>query len=174
MINLLKSLKWNLYRWLQHHRDWSKEISQIGSDSRLAPGVHIAHPNKLTIGDGVIIETGTMINASAGVAIGSHTIISSYCSSWTGNHRFFDGEKLPFDETSLDDGVRIGECVWIGHKAMIVPGVTIGEGAVVGMGAVVVKDVPPLAIVGGNPARVIKMRNSDHYYHLKEKRAFYL
>ncbi len=173
MINILKSLKWNLYNWQKQHHNWSAEIFSIGSNCRLAPGLQIAHPDKLSIADGVIIETGTIINASGGMKIGNHTVISSYCSIWTSNHRFYDGEKLPFDDTSLIDGVSIADCVWIGHRAMVVPGVNIGEGAVVGMGAVVTKDVPPLAIVGGNPARVIKMRDTDHYSYLKREKAFY-
>jgi acetyltransferase-like isoleucine patch superfamily enzyme len=54
--------------------------------------------------------------------------------------------------------VRIGHDVWIGHGAMIRAGVTVGDGAIVAAGAVVVKDVPPYTIVGGNPARAIRMR----------------
>jgi maltose O-acetyltransferase len=52
--------------------------------------------------------------------------------------------------------VRIGNNVWIGGRAVINPGVTIGDNAVIASGAVVVKDVPPNVVVGGNPARVIK------------------
>ena len=55
----------------------------------------------------------------------------------------------------------IGNDVWIGYEALIMPGVTIGDGAVIGARAVVTKDVEPYAIVGGNPAKVIKKRFSD-------------
>lgn len=55
-------------------------------------------------------------------------------------------------DTVLQDGC------WLGMRAMIMPGVTIGEGAVVAAGSVVTKDVPPYAIVGGNPAKIIKYR----------------
>lgn len=52
----------------------------------------------------------------------------------------------------------IGNDVWIGHGALILPGVTIGNGAIIGAGAVVARDVPDYAIVAGNPARVIRYR----------------
>ena len=55
----------------------------------------------------------------------------------------------------------IGNDVWIGHNALIKQGVTIGDGAIIGMGAVVTKDVPPYAIVGGCPARIIKYSFDD-------------
>lgn len=55
-------------------------------------------------------------------------------------------------------GVHIGKNVWIGDKATILPGVSIGEGTVVAANAVVTKDVPPFCVVGGNPARVIRQR----------------
>lgn len=56
----------------------------------------------------------------------------------------------------------IGHDVWLGHGVHIKQGVTIGTGAVVGMGAVVTKDVPPYAIVGGNPAKIIRMRFNEN------------
>lgn len=62
--------------------------------------------------------------------------------------------------TQKDLGVSIGNDVWIGINVTIKPGITIGDGAVIGMGAVVVKDVEPYAIVGGNPAKLIRYRFS--------------
>jgi len=55
----------------------------------------------------------------------------------------------------------IGNDVWIGHRATIMPGLTIGHGAIIGTGSLVTKDVAPYAIVGGNPAKEIKKRFSD-------------
>ena len=60
-----------------------------------------------------------------------------------------------------DQRIHIGHDTWIGHGAIIMPGVTIGNGAVVGSGSVVTKDVAPYAIVGGSPARLIRMRFDD-------------
>lgn len=57
--------------------------------------------------------------------------------------------------------IVVGDDVWIGQNAIVLSGVTIGQGAVVAAGAVVTKDVPPYAIVGGNPARVIRYRFAD-------------
>ena len=54
--------------------------------------------------------------------------------------------------------IVIGDDVWIGGHVIVLPGVHIGTGAIVGAGAVVTKDVPDYAVVGGNPARIIKSR----------------
>jgi len=65
------------------------------------------------------------------------------------------------NKTSASKGdVHIGNDVWIGYRATILSGVRIGDGAVVGAGAVVVKDVPPYAIVAGNPAKIIRERHN--------------
>jgi acetyltransferase-like isoleucine patch superfamily enzyme len=63
--------------------------------------------------------------------------------------------------------VMIGSRAWIGYRAIILPGVTIGEGAVVAAGAVVSRDVPPYTVVAGNPARAIGDRPRDLTYRLE-------
>ncbi|WP_150828320.1 MULTISPECIES: CatB-related O-acetyltransferase [unclassified Mesorhizobium] len=68
------------------------------------------------------------------------------------------GTPEPIENGGKKTGVRIGNDVWIGHDAIITSGVTLGDGAVVGANAVVTKDVPPYAIVGGVPAKIIRYR----------------
>ena len=55
----------------------------------------------------------------------------------------------------------VGNDVWLGYRSLVMPGMTIGDGAIVAAGSVVAADVPPYAIAGGNPARVLRMRYDD-------------
>lgn len=75
---------------------------------------------------------------------------------------FGHGWETGFDMATIEAGLRgdtvVGNDVWLGRKATIMPGVTIGDGAIVGARAVVAGDVPPYAVVVGNPARVVRMR----------------
>ena len=75
---------------------------------------------------------------------------STYFPGEADEHAFFDTRRAA--------GVIIGHDVWIGHGAIVLPGRTIGHGAVIAAGAIVTKDVEPYAIVGGNPARLLKRR----------------
>ena len=63
--------------------------------------------------------------------------------------------------------ITIKDNVWLGNRVLIAGNVTIGEGAIIAAGSVVVKDVLDCAIVGGNPAKIIKYRDKQHYYKLK-------
>ncbi len=83
---------------------------------------------------------------------------------WVGMSPVFyegrDSVKAKFSQHARPPAQRvlIGHDVWIGRSAIVLPGVTVGDGAVVGAGAVVTKDVPPYAIVAGNPAQLIRYR----------------
>lgn len=110
-----------------------------------------------------------MIVAGAGhVKIGDYFHSGIECMIISQNHNY-EGEMIPYDNTNIPKTIIIGECVWFGNRVMVVGNVNIGEGAIIAAGSVVVKDVPPLAIVGGNPAKVIKYRDKEHYYKLKEE-----
>ena len=78
------------------------------------------------------------------------------------NHNFSDLElPMRLQGYTRFPPVRIEDDVWIGARAIILPGLTIGKGAIIGAGAVITKDVPPYAICVGNPARIIKYRTND-------------
>lgn len=133
-----------------------------------SPNVCIQQPTAigggefLTLGENIHIGRHTEIMADGGITIGNNVVISYYCVLWSIDHRY-EGDSLPYDKARLRRPIAIGDNVWIGRNAVICGGVTIGEGAVVAIGSVVTRDVPPLAIVGGNPARVLKFRDARRY-----------
>jgi len=115
---------------------------------------------------------GMTISGAGHVKIGNYFHSGKECLIITQNHNY-EGNRIPYDETYILKSVEIGDCVWFGHRVIVTGNVTIGEGAIIAAGSVVCKDVPPCAIVGGNPAKVIKYRNIEHYNNLKELGAFH-
>lgn len=105
------------------------------------------------------------------MTIGDNTHISRNLTLYSYNHNY-EGCALPYDNTTIEKSVVIGRNVWIGMDVKIAPGVTIGDGAIIGLGTVVSKDVPPLAIVAGQPLRIIKYRDKRHYDKLEESASY--
>ncbi|HBQ63533.1 MAG TPA: acyltransferase [Clostridiales bacterium] len=107
-------------------------------------------PARIEIGNGTAIGDRSEIHA------GNRVIIGAGCNiAWDVNILDRDYHKLDNDR-EIFAPVHIGERVWIGCRAIILKGITIGEGAVVAAGSVVTRDVPAGALVAGNPARVIR------------------
>lgn len=94
------------------------------------------------------------------------------CMIITENHNY-EGNGIPYDETSVLKKVVIEDNVWFGNRVIVVGNITIGEGAILAAGSVVTRDVPKCAIVGGNPAKVIKYRDIDHYEQMKAEEKFF-
>lgn len=117
--------------------------------------------------NGIVVQGG-------GIAVFGNNFHSGFgCVIVTSNHNYDNGAKIPYDETFVLKKVVIEDNVWIGNNVMIVGNVTIGEGAIVAAGSVVCRDVMPCSIVGGNPAKLIKMRDLEHYNKLKEHKSFF-
>lgn len=110
---------------------------------------------------------GMKIEGRGKVQIGDHFHSGREILVLTEVHNY-EGTRLPYDHTSIIKDVIIGQNVWIGTRVTLLGGIKIGEGAIVQAGSVVVKDVPPLAIVGGAPATTFKMRDEEHYWRLLE------
>ena len=137
---------------------WAKRIvSNLGKNVNIERGA-VFGP-LLEIGD----NSGVGINCEVygPVKIGDNVMMGPEVVIYTSGHRH-DRTDIPMIEQGDDEtrSVTIGNDVWIGRRAMIMPGVTVGDGCVIGAGAVVTKDVPEYSIVGGVPAKVIKSRLS--------------
>ena len=143
--------------------------------ARCGVGVHVNHSSSVTrmteIGNNVHFN-GITVYGGGKLTIGNNVHCAKGLQIFTTIHNY-TGTKLPYDETVIHKDVRIGDNVWIGADVTILGGVTIGEGAIIQAGSVVVKDIPPLGIAGGHPAKVFKMRDEEHYNKLKAKGAFF-
>jgi acetyltransferase-like isoleucine patch superfamily enzyme len=131
-------------------------------------------PDRVFFGNHIYIGPYAFLASQGGLTIEDGVIIGPYLSCYTSNHHYEGGATVPYDAEVLYKPVTIHQNVWIGGNVVVVPGVKIGEGAVVGAGAVVSKDVPDLAVVGGNPARVLKYRDRDHYERLRNEGKIYM
>jgi maltose O-acetyltransferase len=118
----------------------------------------LIRPDRMNIGKWVRIGPRCNINAEGGLTIGDGTIFAPEVVVLTSSHDHRKGELLPYDVFDVHRPVTIGRGVWFGYRALVCPGVTIGDGAIVGMGAVVTRDVGKGVIVGGNPAVPIGSR----------------
>jgi len=127
---------------------------------------------KFEIGKGSCLKSDSYIEYMGGVKIGDYFHTGRGLTIFTSNHDYDKGDKIPYGNDDVLREVVIGNWVWCGANVTIVPGVHIGDGAVIGSGAVVTKDVPECAVVGGNPAKVIKYRDKDHFYKLKSEGKF--
>lgn len=124
------------------------------------------------LGDHVNLN-GCAIHGSGQVKIGSYFHSGTELLIFTSDHNYENADAIPYDKKRIKKPVIIEDFVWTGYHTTIMPGVTIGEGAIVAACSVVTKDVPPMAIVGGNPAKVIKYRDQEHFLKLKEEGKFH-
>lgn len=136
------------------------KISRPGRDARLilAPGVRIFEGVRFFLdGDGATIEIGrdTYLNRRTEIISRRRVSIGERCAiAW--DVSIMDTNYHEIEGASGDEPVEIGNHVWIGARATVLKGVTIGDGAVVAAGAVVAGDVPPRMLVAGVPARPVR------------------
>lgn len=136
---------------------WRRRKALVAGRSFVCSKDTYVHPGSLVAGDYVFIGRNCFIGTKT--SIGHFTMLASYVAIVGGDHRF-DLAGVPMIFSGRDAGrpVEIGNDVWIGHGSIIMHGVSIGDGAIIAAGSVVTRDVPSYAIVGGVPAKVIRMR----------------
>ncbi len=128
-------------------------FARMGAGARIEAPFSIAYGRNFWLGDQAFLNTGCVVLDTAPVRIGARTLLGPGVHIYCAVHALGIEERRRDLERAVP--VTIGDEVWIGGGAIILPGVTIGDGAVVGAGAVVTRDVAPGARVVGNPARPI-------------------
>ena len=140
-------------------------LYSLGRDCDFQLRCRFLNGRKISLGSRNVINFGCLLDGRKfSISTGDDVSIGPEASILTLGH---DPQSPDFADQGGD--VHIGDRVWIGYRAIILPGNTIGEGAIVAAGAVVTKDVPPFTIVAGNPAKKIGERNQDLSYHLDFK-----
>lgn len=137
-------------------------IGKCEKHVQISRNVRFKGMHSIRIGKNTIINQGALIDGRKGVVIGDNVDIGEYVKIWSLEHDPNSNEHITKGKCT-----KIGDHAWIAPWSIIMPGVKIGRGAVVAGGAVVTKDVPPLAIVGGVPAKIFGWRKNNLQYTLK-------
>ncbi|MGN8251063.1 CatB-related O-acetyltransferase [Pseudomonas sp. SMV7] len=176
MLNPLKIIKENRYKRLVRASGGKlaggTDTFSKGAQAHIEAPVQLGHirieASNLSIGAHTYIRSDCTLSKVA--SIGRFCSIGSGCtlgqeknthpSAWVSTHPFqYENNRLRYDpQVSY---ANIGHDVWIGADATVLEGVTVGTGAIIATRALVTRDVPPYAIVGGNPARIIRFRHPD-------------
>ena len=144
----------NNFRTSEEIRALFSELTgqSVDKSFKLFPPFYADYGLNIRVGKNVFINSGCCFQDQGGIEIGDKVLIGQQVVIATINH----DSKAENRANMLADSVKIGNGVWIGAHATILPGVTIGDGAVIAAGAVVTKDVPENVVVGGVPAKIIK------------------
>ncbi len=135
-------------------------IGKIGKSNSFLMGLEIRKPGNIEIGNNNVFNRNVLLDGRGGkLIIGNNVDIAQETNIWTLEHDVHD-------DYHKDSGanVIIEDYVWIASRVTILPGVHIGRGAVVAACSLINKDVPPMAIVGGVPAKIIGERKSALLY----------
>lgn len=144
------------------------QLKSVGGQTNFLMGLEIRKGKNISIGNNCVINKKVLLDGRGGkLIVGNNVDIAQETNIWTLEHDVHD-------DNHRDSGadVIIEDYVWIASRVTILPGVRIGRGAVVASCAVVNKDVPPMAIVGGVPAKIIGERKSGLKYNLNYRPLF--
>lgn len=152
----------------------STGFKSFGSGVILEQNIKFQYKDRIEIGNYVYIGEKTILNGRGGVVIGDYSIISSEVIILSSQHNYKDADMLPYNQIENLSLVNIGRCCWIGMRAILLPGVQIGEGCIIGAGSVVTRSFPTGSIIGGNPAAIISYRDMDEYFKLVNGGRYYM
>ena len=167
---LLKSL---INNFIRKRIEIKFSRSLLSSDVELIYPFTISNQENLLLGKYIYIGPNSWFILRGKLRIEDGTIIGPRLKVHTSNHNY-EGNMIPYSSDYIVKDVHIGKNVWIGADVTILPGINIGDGAVIAACTCVVKDVPPFAVVGGNPSKILKYRNIENYNKCLINENFYL
>lgn len=153
----MKKILISLLIWINNNTKYRKVNK--GKNVRIGSSTKVMNSNNISIGKNSSINSGMiMAGKNSKIIIGENCLLSYNVHIRTKTHKYENKNKLILEQGEYEKDIIIGNDVWIGYGAQIMPGVKLGDGCVVGAGAVVTKDVEPYKVVGGVPARIIRER----------------
>lgn len=146
-----------------------KLLGNMGQNIWMEPPVHMAYGVNVHIGDNFYSNFNLVIVDDVDVYIGDNVMIAPNVTITPTGHPVHPDLRRPGTQFSIP--VRIGNNVWIGSNAVILPGITIGYNSVIGAGSVVTHDIPNNVVAVGNPCRVLrKITEHDKEYYYKNRK----
>ena len=137
--------------------------AEIGTGVVIKPGVQVKYPWRLTVGDHCWIGEDAWIDNLTTVSLASNVCISQGAYLCTGNHDWTDPSfGLVIEPITLDNGS------WVGARAVLAPGVVLGECAIAAAGSVVTRSIPAYEIHAGNPAKFVRQRRVKEPVHSQQ------
>ncbi|MEM7005949.1 MAG: acyltransferase [Pseudomonadota bacterium] len=151
----LKVINYNNYSHAQ-------EIKYIkrGPNVRISPTASFANARNIELGEGTRIGAHCSLwagNGDARIVLGRFALLAPNVMITTSNYRFNEGSPVT-EQPMREADIEIGDDVWIGYGAIILPGSRIGDGAIIGAGALVKDEIPPYAIVANAPSPIVGYR----------------
>ncbi|MBO4404031.1 MAG: sugar O-acetyltransferase [Treponema sp.] len=156
-------------RWNERTDLLKNILGSCGNEIKIMPPFHCDYGYNIEVGENFFANYNFLVLDVAKVKIGNNAQIAPNVAIYTAGHPVHPDSRNSGYEYGID--VTIGNNVWIGGNAVIMPGVTVGDNAVIGAGSVVTKDIPSDVIAVGNPCRVIrKITEEDRHFYFRDRR----
>lgn len=144
--------------WLWRYCRWKAQLGELGPNTLMFPGIVIHSPKDVRIGSNCSVGEHVHIWGGGGISIGDDVLIATGTIITSQSH---DPDCRPIRASHIAQPIAIDDNVWIGAGAIILPGVSLGRNAIVAAGSVVRESVAAGCVVAGVPARVVRVRTTD-------------
>ena len=155
--------------WDQQDELLKQILGRTGRFAHVEPPFHCDYGYNIEVGENFFANYNLTVLDVARVRIGANAQIAPNVSIYTAGHTIHPDSRNSGYEYGID--VTIGDNVWLGGNACVMPGVTIGNNVVIGAGSVVTKDIPDNVIAVGNPCRVVReITEADRDYYFRDRK----